>query len=71
MFSTADSTQSVTDSRQVTADFLPKTQRGIIHYFNKCTKGGDKLWLGQTSLEVSCQTTEMAQPSRCLPSSLV
>ena len=27
--------------------------------------------LPKTRLKVSCQTSEMAQPSRCLPSSLV
>ena len=45
MLSTADSTHNATDSMQVTADILPKTyffQRGIIHFFSKCTKGGNK-----------------------------
>ena len=44
-------------------------QRGKIHFFNECLKGSDKHWLGCTSLEVwllSWQTSEMAQPSRCL-----
>ena len=61
MHSSDDSTHSATDSMQVTADILPKThffQRGIIHFFNKCTKGGDKQLLGCTSSDVSCQTSE-------------